>query len=99
MRSIALWATDSCRPRTSPHPRPRVGDVHVRSSLLVRTADPLAQVADERLIAGAQREGPAFETWSNARPQDRSWWYSEASMALLHPERDTDHVAELTPGD
>jgi putative transposase len=26
-------------------------------------------------------------------------YLSEGSMALLYPERDTDHVAELTPGD
>ena len=26
-------------------------------------------------------------------------YLSEGSMAILYPERDTDHVAELTPGD
>ena len=26
-------------------------------------------------------------------------YLSEGSMAMLYPERDTDHVAELTPGD
>ena len=26
-------------------------------------------------------------------------YLSEGSMALLYPERDTDHVAALTPGD
>jgi hypothetical protein len=26
-------------------------------------------------------------------------YLSEGSIALLYPERDTDHVAELTPGE